>query len=120
MFITIVTGIISTFLIVFSLLYPLLKKQKLCIKLKKLKFHCISGYLSLLMILVHIDFNFNFYLTSGYLSLVALTAAIVSGIIKKYIMKNRIVYTVHLLSITALAASIIYHIVVNTIKILFM
>jgi hypothetical protein len=119
MLINILTGIISTVLIIFSLLYPLLRKQKSFASLKKLKFHCMSGYLSLLAILVHIDFSFNFNLASGYLSLVALIAAIVSGIMKKHI-NNKIVYTIHLFFITALAVSIIYHVLVSVINLLFM
>ncbi len=120
MFITVITGIIGAFLIIFSLLYPLFKRQKRFVSLKKLKFHCISGCLSIVTILVHIHFSFNFTLSSGNLSLVVLITAIISGVIKKYIMRSKIAYTVHLILITALTLLIIYHFFVNAINLLFL
>jgi hypothetical protein len=117
----ILTGILSAFFIAFSLLYPLRRKFKSLGSTGKLKFHCISGCLSLLAALIHINFKIiNPYFSAGFLVLLTLIVVAVTGFLKRRFMKVNSFYYVHVLFVGILVLTFLIHFAQQIINLLIM
>jgi len=117
----ILTGILSILFIVFSLLYPLRQKFKSFGKMSKLKFHCMSGYLSLLAVLIHINFKIiNPYFSAGFLALILLILVAVTGFLRHRFMRAKSFYYIHVSVVGILVLTFFVHFAQKIINILIM
>lgn len=115
------TGLLSVIFIAFCLSYLQRRQWKKPNVIKKLNFHCLSGYLALLIILIHIHFRFfDLKLTAGSISFAALLLISLTGFLKQRFRKKRIFYTVHLGLVAVFIFTVLIHIVQQIINLLLM
>lgn len=115
------TGILSACFIILSLLYPLRRKFKNRCKWNKRKFHCSSGYLVLVITLLHINLKLeNPYLSAGFLSFVALLLVALTGFLKWRFGKNRFFYAIHVSSAVVFVIVLFLHAIQQGMNLLFM
>lgn len=117
----VLTGALSAFFILLTLLYPFRRKIKAPIQINKLKFHCISGCLLLFVTIIHINFkilspSFSF----GFLTLAALIMIAVTGFLKRRFMKAKFLYYFHILFVGIFILAFLIHAAQQIINLLIM
>jgi hypothetical protein len=114
-------GVASSCLIVLCMLYPLRRRLKGIRKINKLQFHCVFGCLTLAMVLIHSNSALlNPYISTGFLSLLALVAVVVTGFLKRRFMKSRQLHYIHVGSAAVFITVLIVHIVQQVLNLLLM
>lgn len=117
----VLTGALSAFFILLTLLYPFRRKLKAPRKINKLKFHCISGSLLLLVTIIHINFKIlspSFSL--GFLTLAALILVVVTGFLKRRFMKVKLLYYIHISFVGIFILAFLIHAAQQIINLLIM
>lgn len=104
----VLTGILSALFIVLSLIY--LFRKKIRGEISKLRFHCISGCLVVLVTLIHINLKIlSPSLSSGFITFAALILVTVTGILKRRFMKSKFYYYVHISCVCIFILSFAVH-----------
>lgn len=117
----ILTGAMSALFLLLVLLYPFRKTLTPIKKMNKLKLHCISGILLLLVVFIHINVKLlSPYFSAGFLALVLMIFAVVTGILKRRFMKNKFLHYAHVASGVAFALSFLVHAIQQIINLLIM
>jgi hypothetical protein len=115
------TGLLSLIFITFCLLYLMRRQFNNRSKIRKLKFHALSGYILFFVIIIHIHNQFlQLKLTAGFISFAALLLIVITGIFKRRFKGKRIYYTVHLISVVVFVLALLVHIVQEIINALLM
>lgn len=115
------TGILSLCFIALCLLYPLRRNFRLKSKIKKLKFHCIYGFLGLLITFVHVNYKLGHpYISVGFIAFLALFLVTITGFMKRRFMKNKHYYITHIVLVVILILTLIIHVTQKILNQLFM
>lgn len=115
----VLTGILSALFIVLSLIYP--SRRKISSKISKLRFHCISGSLLVLITLIHINLKImNFSYSYGFITFYALILVVLTGFLKRRFMKSKLYYYVHISCVCVFLLSFVVHSVQQIFNLLFM
>jgi hypothetical protein len=115
------TGILSALLIVFSLLFPFRRRLKKLSVIGKLKFHCVSGTLLLIVTLIHINFKLlSPYLSAGFLALFALILVVATGFLKRRFMKVKFLNYLHISFVGFFILTFLIHVFQQIINLIIM
>ncbi|MFT9057755.1 MAG: hypothetical protein ABF449_14340 [Ethanoligenens sp.] len=115
----VLTGICSVCFLMITLLYPFRRKVKLFPKIGKLKFHCIAGFLFFLSAIIHINTKLlSPFFSAGYVTFFALTLVVVTGILKRRFMKNKLLYYSHIAFVGVLILAILIHVIQQILNLL--
>lgn len=102
-------GVLAAGLMFLCLIYPLLKKMKN--KLSKLFFHCLLGYISTLLAVIHIS---EISLSLGFISFIFMLLILATGIAMKHFgkfFKNiRLIRYIHMALAFLCAGILLFHI----------
>lgn len=115
----VLTGILNALFIAFSLIYPFRKKMKG--KIGRLRFHCISGGLLVLITLIHINLKILApSLSFGFIALFLLVLVALTGLLKRHYMKSTFYYYAHISCACIFILSFVVHAVQQIINLLLM
>jgi hypothetical protein len=115
------TGILSLCFIALCLLYPFRLNFKILNKGNKIKFHCISGFVALLITFIHVNYKLgNPNLSQGFIAFIMLLLLTITGFMKRRYMKNRYFYIFHIVLVIIFIFTLIIHITQKILNLLFM
>ncbi|ADU27768.1 hypothetical protein [Ethanoligenens harbinense] len=117
----VITGILSAFFLVFSLLYPFRRTFKRLGNISRARFHCIAGALLVLTVLLHINVKLLAPCFSpGFAALVALILVAVTGVLKRRNRKSKFFHYSHIVFAVLFILAVLLHIVQQIMNLLIM
>jgi len=113
----VLTGILNVFFVIICMLYLFRAKFRFF----KLNIHGISGYLLLLITLIHVNVHIiNPSFSVGFLTFYAMILVTVTGILKRKFMKVKMLYNAHVFCVGIFIVTLIIHVAQQIINLLIM